>query len=332
MAPSNSPASFFSSLSRISFSLFLFLNVVLATPPLVDFDRMGTVGIAGSFAGFTFLDNTTDTSSLDVSTSTLLSRGSDGELSRVGSTNSGGNILAGCSIDDTFYFAGSFSSIGSTSVNNVASYKPSSGAVAALGSNGPNGEVRALFCDTNAKKVWAGGSFRSPAPLVAVWDVASSSWSAPPFGGLSGSGAEVSSITANSSHSSLFFAGSFVTSFGNGSVIVGNNNPNVPFSSGATPFSSSLVPVPLQNAQIEGSPSTSQSGFDKISNILCPAGEDGSGNTWFARDGSRPVITVRKFSYLSASGVRIGNTFLDGRGTTAFSCVIIFSIHGGYNV
>ncbi|CAL1703749.1 unnamed protein product [Somion occarium] len=324
MAQTNSPSPFFSTFSRASLSLLLLLHVAFATPPLVDFDRMGKVGIAGSFSGFTFLDNSSNTATLDPSTSTLLSRSTNGDISQIGSTNPGGNIFAGCTIDDTFYFAGSFSSIGGTPANNVASYKSSSGAVAAVGSNGPNGEVRALYCDASQKKVWAGGSFTSPARSVAVLDVASSSWSAPPFGGLSGSNAEVSSITTNSSHSSIFFAGSFVTSFGNSSIVInGTNNPNVPFSSGATPFSSSLVPVPLQNAQIDASPSTTESGFDNVSNILCPAGEDGPGNTWFARDGSSPIITVRKFSFLSASGIRIGNTFLDGRGTTAFSITTI---------
>ncbi|KAI0070360.1 hypothetical protein K474DRAFT_1608840 [Panus rudis PR-1116 ss-1] len=310
--------------SRISLSILIFVHVSLASTPLVDFDRMGKVGLAGSFSGFSFLDNSSDiSSSLDPSSSTLLSRASNGALSRIGSTNAGGNILAGCTLGDTFYFGGSFSSVGSTNANNVASYKPSSGSVSALGSNGPNGEVRAMYCDADAKKVWVGGSFSSPARSVAVWDVASSSWSAPPFGSLSGSNPEVSSITTNSSHSSLFFAGSFVTTFGDGSAINGTNNPNVPFSSGATPFSSSLVPVPLENAEVDGSPSTTESGFSDPHNILCPAGSDGPGNSWFARDGGKATVTVRKFSFLSASGVRIGNTFAEGRSTTGFSVTTI---------
>lgn len=316
-------------MSTLTASLLLYLEFALATMPLVDFDRMGRVAITGNFAGLSFLDNSTQSSTtLDVSTSTLMSRDPDGLLSRIASTNQGGNIWAGCALGDTYYFAGSFSQIGSQSANNVASYNPSSGSFAALGSNGPNGEVRALFCDSTRKQLWAGGKFTSPANAIAVYDISSGTWSTPPFGSLSNSTAEVFSISTNSSQASLFFAGSFLAPFTNGTVILnGTNNPNVPFSAGATPFSSSLVPVPLPNTAVDASPSTDQADFSNIDNILCPAGADGPGNTWFARDGSKALITVRKFSSLSASGVRIGNTFLDGRGTTGFRCVISSSLY-----
>ncbi|THH16580.1 hypothetical protein EW146_g4085 [Bondarzewia mesenterica] len=302
----------------------LFPNVALASLPLVDFDRMGKVGLAGAFAGLELFNDSATSVTFDSSTSTLLSRSSDGALSRLGSTNSGGKIEAGCALGDTFYFAGSFSSIANTSASDIASYTPSSGSFSALGSNGPNGEILTLFCDQSNNRVWAGGHFTSPGPSVAVWDTKASSWSAAPFGGLSGAAAEVRSITANSSLSSLFFAGSFVTSFqGNGSTLNTTNNPDVPFSSGATPFSSSLVPVPLENAEVEGSPSSSNSQFSNIKNILCPSGSDGPGNTWLAADGTSAQITARTFQSTSASGVRLGNTFLDGRGTTGFSVISI---------
>ncbi|KAI0645397.1 cortical protein marker for cell polarity-domain-containing protein [Trametes meyenii] len=294
-------------------------HVVLASSSLVDFDRMGKVGLAGAFAG---LDIATNSSSItfDPSTASLLARSSDGSLSKLASTNAGGSILAGCAIGDAVYVAGNFSSIGGTSASNVASY--SSGSFSALGSNGPNGPVRALYCDSSRKQVWAGGQFSSPGASVAVWDTASSSWSAAPFGGLTGAAAEVLSITSNSSQSSLFLSGSFITSFGNGSVPLNStNNPNVPFSSGATPFSSSLVPVPLQDAQI--SPSSTGGQFGNVESILCPSGADGPGNTWLAPDGNKAVITVRKFAFLTARGIRLGNTFLNGRSTTGFSVATI---------
>ncbi|PSS37880.1 hypothetical protein PHLCEN_2v348 [Hermanssonia centrifuga] len=310
-------------MSSLCVFLFLYPTLSLASLPLIDFNRMGKVGLAGAFAGLDLFDNSSSTVSFDSSTSTLLSRAADGSLSRLGSTNAGGSILAGCALGSTFYIAGSFSSIGGTSANNVASYDPSSGSFAALGSGGPNGELHAIFCDDAQKKVWVGGQFTSPSPAVAVWDTGSSSWSAPPFGGLSGASAEVSSITTNSSQSSLFFSGSFVTLFGNSSQPINDtNNPNVPFSTGATPFSSSLVPIPLGNAQITASPSSTETGFSNIMNILCPAGSDGPGNTWFAQDGGKAVITVREFAYLTARGIRLGNTFLN-HGTTGFSVTTI---------
>ncbi|EMD37469.1 hypothetical protein CERSUDRAFT_114109 [Gelatoporia subvermispora B] len=323
MAPQSRHNSSLPCLLSVSSVLLLLSNVASASLPLVDFDRMGKVGLAGAFAGLGLFDNSSSVS-FDPSTATLISRNPDGSLSTLASTSSGGSILAGCALGNTFYFGGSFSSINNTSASNVASYTPSSGSFSALGSNGPSGEVRALFCDTKENKVWAGGNFDSPASAVAVWDTKSSSWSAPPFGGLTGAAAEVLSITTNASQSSIFFSGSFLTAFGNNTVPLNDtNNPNVPFSQGATPFSSSLVPVPLQNAQIEGDPSTSESGFSNIQNILCPSGADGSDQSWFGADGTQAVITVRDFMSLTARGLRLGNTFVDGRSTTGFTITTI---------
>ncbi|KAI0305506.1 cortical protein marker for cell polarity-domain-containing protein [Multifurca ochricompacta] len=291
--------------------LLTLLNVTRADLPLIDFDRMGTVGLVGAFAGLDFF-NSSATVSFDPSTSTLLSRSPDGSLNRIASTNTGGTVSAGCVIGNIYYVAGNFSSINNTTASNIASYDSSSGAFSALGTGGPNGRANALFCDSNHNKLWVGGQFSSPASAVAVWDTKASSWSAPPFGGLTGAAAEVSSITTNSSQDSLFFAGSFIATFqGSGFALNTSNNPNVPFSQGATPFSSSLVPVPLEKAQIQGSPSSSDPSFSNIQ------------NTWFAADGNAAQITARTFQFISANGVRLGNTFLNGRGTTAFTVTSI---------
>lgn len=274
---------------------------------------MGTVGLAGSFAGLDLFDNSSV--AFDPATSTVFARNSDGALTRLASTNSGGSILASCTLNDVVYLAGNFSAIGSTPAANVATYTPASRAFAALGSNGPAGAVNTLYCDDKANKVWAGGRFSRG---VVVWDAGANAWSAPPFTGLGG---EVRSITTNASAASLFFAGAFVTAFaGNASAGAPNNtnNPNVPFSAGATPFSSSLVPVPLAGAQVVGAPSSAEAGFSDVTSILCPGAADGAGHSWFAADGNTAQITARAFRFISASGVRLGNTFLEGRGTTAF--------------
>ncbi|KAF7428381.1 hypothetical protein PC9H_007604 [Pleurotus ostreatus] len=303
-------------------TVLFFSSLAAASLPRVDFDRMGKVGLAGTFAGLDLFDNSTSTITFDPSTSTIFSRTTNGDLTRLGSTNTGGRINAGCQLGDSFYVAGTFSSIGGTSAANVASYTSKSG-FTAIGSSGPNGEVLSVFCDPDNSKVWVGGTFSSPGSLVAVWDTSASSWSAPPFSGLSGAGSRVESITTNTTRQSLFFAGSFLTSFEGNSTLNFTNNPNVPFSAGATPFTSSLVPVPLQASQVQGSPSASNPQFSDISAILCPTGPDGPGTSWFGEDGTTAQITVRTFASIAASGIRLGNTFLDGRGTTGFSVTTI---------
>ncbi|KAI6000478.1 cortical protein marker for cell polarity-domain-containing protein [Pisolithus albus] len=299
------------------------IHSTLASLPLVDFSRMGQVALTGAFAGLNPFDNSTP-SSFDPSTTSLLSRTTQGTLANLGNTNSGGSISSGCALGDVFYIAGSFSSIGNVSANYVASYSPSLGTFSPVGSNGPNGPVTALYCDVPNNNLWVGGHFSSPGSSVAIWNTKSNSWSAPPFKGLSGENAQVFSITSNTSSSSLFFAGSFITSFpGNTTSVNNTNNPNVPYSPGASPFSSSLVPIPLQNAEIEAAPSSTNPEYSDIQTILCPTGSDGPGNTWLAQDGSSALITILTFSSISAYGIRLGNTFIDGYGTTGFSVTSI---------
>lgn len=302
-------------------------NVVLAALPRLDFNRMGMVGLVGSFAGFDIFQNSSF--SFDPSTSTILSRAVDGTLSPIASTNSGGRVAAGCAIGDTFFLGGFFSSIGNTTMSNIASYTPSSDTFTSL-VGGLDGEVDAMYCDQSGGNVWVGGAFHAPITTsgssgfkgsVAVYNMKGNSWAPPPFGGLAGAAGKVQSISPNPDASSLYFAGSFLTAFQtNVPLPNGTNNPNVPFSIGATPFSSSLVPIPLTSAgtQIDASPSNPRPEFSNISNVLCPAGADGPGNTWLAQDGSTAQITVLTFQFSTASGLRLGNTFVEGRGTTAF--------------
>ncbi|EJU04368.1 hypothetical protein DACRYDRAFT_93708 [Dacryopinax primogenitus] len=257
---------------------------------------------------------------LDPAASTLFST-SSGTLSPVGTTEDGGRILAACTLDSTVYVAGSFSQIGGTSAQNVAAFDSSSSSFSALPKGGPNDAVHALYCDSANNLLWLGGNFTLPSPGAAAYAPHNSSWVPAPFVGLSG---EVLAITPFADAQSIYFAGSFITAFSSNSTnSTFGNNPNVPYSAGATPYSSSLVPIPLQGAQITAEPATGQTGFSDITNILCPAGADGEGNTWLAQDGSAAQITVRTFRNEGVSGVRLGNTFVQGRGTTAFTVTTI---------
>lgn len=305
----------------------LFSTLVLAangaSSPQVDFDRMGKVAVAGSFAGLDLYNAQQPASSFDPSTSTILLRGVDGGLTSVGTTNSGGAVSAVCALGDFVYFAGSFTSVSGQNANNIIAYTPSSSQFSALSGGGLDGPVDALYCDSSSKTVWVGGSFRGPSSgssgydgSVAVYTPSSNSWSPPGFGGLRGS---VASIVSNADSSSLLFGGSFITSFqSNGGNLTAVDNPNVPQSTGSTPFTSRLVPFALSSAEVTSGPSSDRTGLSDVTAILCPSGSDGPGSTYFAREGSVSYITIRDFTFLAARGIRLGNTFFDGQSTTVF--------------
>jgi hypothetical protein len=294
-----------------------------AASPQVDFDRMGKVAVAGSFAGLDLYDSQqSSSSSFDPSTSTIFLRGSDGGLTPIGTTNSGGSVVTGCSLDNNFYFGGSFSSVSGQNAANIVAYNPNTRQFSALSGGGVDGPVEALHCDSSSKTLWVGGAFDGPSSgtsgysgSVAVYTPSSNSWAPPGFGGLAGT---VASIVSNADSSSLLFGGSFITSYQSGSNNTSISNPNVPQSTGSTPFSSSLVPFPLSGAEVVSGPSSTRTGLGDINVIFCPSGADGPGSTWFAREGSYASIIVRDFQALTASGIRLGNTFFDGQSTTTF--------------
>ncbi|KAF8320722.1 hypothetical protein DL93DRAFT_2215739 [Clavulina sp. PMI_390] len=300
--------------------------------PQVDFARMGVVAVGGSFAGLDFY-TANETNTFDGSTSTLLSRAlSNGTTTAIASTNAGGSIHAVCSIGNTIYIGGSFSSLSGAAYTNIASYDTGSHQLAAMQS-GLDGTVYSLYCDPSASHVWAGGDFHAPVGAdatqyggsVAIFDAKASTWSAPGFFGLKGDGASVRTIApgTGSASSALYFGGSFLTSFASNVTVNSTNNPNVPYSPGATPFSSSLVPIPLDSSDVDANPSTSEAGYTNITNILCPAGADGPNNTWFSADNMLTQLTLRTNKFNNARGIRLGNTFISNHGTKTFRVAAI---------
>ncbi|KAG9015605.1 hypothetical protein FRB90_004745, partial [Tulasnella sp. 427] len=90
-----------------------------AATPKIDLAKMGTVGVAGSFAGFNLFDPSKNVT-FDPASATLLLRASDGSLSPIAATNQGGSIQAACSLDGKLYVAGLFSNIAGVPVQNIA--------------------------------------------------------------------------------------------------------------------------------------------------------------------------------------------------------------------
>lgn len=284
--------------------------------PQIDFSALGTVGVVGSFAGLQLYDPSLPSNVFSSTSSTLLSRIPGGPFTNAGITSSGGKISAICeSPTGSVYVGGLFTSLGGQAASNIAEYNPTAGAFSALGT-GLDGEVLALSC--NGTTVYAGGNFSGPvgaaaglyAGHVAEWTIASKSWSHLPFIGLNG---PVNSITPSSDGKSIFFGGNFSTTFTNSSSNV--NATVVTFPS----LGSSLVPITLNGSQFSASPSSFLDGFGNPQNVFCPAAADGPGDSWLLTDGSQGLFNVELYRPLLVRGIRLGNTFYQGRGTTNFS-------------
>lgn len=324
--------------------------------PQVDLAKLGSVALAGSFAGLSFYDPASSSSSSSSANTTLSSSratlfsssgsaGSSAAPVPLAQTGEGDSILAVCQLpasdgsssNGTLFVGGSFSSLGGVDAQNVALVDLGSGTVSTLGS-GVDGAVNALFCNGTSGEVWLGGAFSSSSSGdgsgrgVAVWSVADRSFTATAFGGfLSG---EVESIVPSAANNSLVFAGSFGTTgaagsgLANGTAAAGSGSLPVPqtsvYSPGSTPFTASLTPLVLgPSASISASPASSLAGFSDANVLLCPRGGSDP-SSWLAGAGQNALITVDLGQgAVVATGLRIGNTFIANRGTTAFSAVSI---------
>lgn len=305
---------------KLSTSLILsicpsLLSAASSSLPQIDFNALGEVGVVGQFGGLQLFNPSAPPVSYSTTSSTLLSKTAGGQLISVGITNAGGIVSAICETSTgSIYAAGSFSSLGGIPASNIASYDPSLGVFSALGA-GLDGQVLALAC--NATTVIAGGNFISPvgagstqyAGHVAQWSIPSKSWSPLPFVGFNG---PVTSISPSSDGKSIFFGGNFTTSFVNSTA--SSNPSNVTFPS----LASSLTPISLNGSQFTAGPTSFQDGFGNPQNVFCPSSADGPGSSWLLTDGSTGTFTSQLFRPLQVRGLRLGNTFIDGRGTANF--------------
>ncbi|WRT67827.1 uncharacterized protein IL334_004801 [Kwoniella shivajii] len=329
--------------------------------PQVDYGKMGTVGLGGSFSGLDWYSSDSPFASSSSSSSsaqqfstkgdTLFYRTEDGSFRALGSTNDGGTINSICwsstpdSTNGTLFVGGTFSSISGTSTNNVASFSLSTNTFSKL-SDGLSGEINTLYCDDDNEEVWFGGSFNAPIGQggnVALWSTISSSWISPSFGGFNG---VVESITPSfSNQSNLYFGGDFTTTFMSSSITnttSRNNNitstPNAPVNTTTVGQSGYLTPLTIsasasENAQYQiqagpssSSSSSSNSGYSDANGLLCPGT-----STWLAQEDTISNVNLVGNQYLPATGVRMVNGHEDGRSTTYF-CFTSLPDHAELNM
>ncbi|PWN21592.1 hypothetical protein BCV69DRAFT_287235 [Microstroma glucosiphilum] len=296
------------------------LQASSAAFPAIDFDALGSVGVAGSFAGLDIWSSSDNSSAntYDPAASTLLHRNSDGTLTKLNATEAGGVISTVCGQSSgagMIVAGGSFSKMGDVSTANIAAYDPSTGQWDDM-AGGIEGTITSVLCLEEI--VVVGGNFTAPAEVdaqsvegqrylgnVAAWNFTSQAWQALDFGGLNGT---VQAMVAGANTSMVQFGGTFDTAFGNSSAL-GASTDNATAISGTYTSPSALsakwAPISLAMSYFEGGPSLNNDNFNMAPQILCPQGADGSGNT------AGSLSRVRAF--------RLGNTFHDGRGTQNFS-------------
>lgn len=312
-------------------------SVAPSSLPQVDFSKMGTVALGGSFTGIDFFDSDgSNEGRFSTSADSLVLRGANGKNKVIGSTEDGGIIEAMChdkSGQGSVYVGGKFATIGGVDVDNgLAKYSIQDQAFSKVGDKRfSSGSVKTLYCSQGQEsQVWIGGNFSTTEwngkGNVLVYHPSNNSLSAPPFSGLDG---PVEVITPSDTSDALFFGGSFYTTFTNVNVTNTTSSlndslstlpaPGAPSGTISTGFSRYLTPISLANASIDAGPSSSRSGYSDPKNIICPSGKDGeAGSTYEGRDGSAVKYTVNLWSRIWSSGLRLGNAFAGDKHTAGF--------------
>jgi hypothetical protein len=296
--------------------------------PQINFNLLGQVAVIGDFAGLSFSNptasNTTNTTTttpnpFQPNRSTLISRSTNSTLILLAQSNINGTINSICqSKDGQVYVGGLFTEFGGVITRNIVKYDETLQTFSSL-AGGLDGQVNTISCNTST--IYVGGIFNAPlgsaspsaySGNVASWSTNSSTWSPLPFAGLNG---PVSTITPSTNGQSLYFGGSFSTSYSN------TTNSTTPVSNSTTfpSLGSSLTPLSLKTSELVATPLSPIPGFSQPYTIFCPSDVDGPGSSWLLPDQASGSFITRLFRPLNVGGLRLGNTFFEGRGTANFT-------------
>lgn len=287
-------SSFLGCLLVLSLSVASLAHASLLTPvpqPKLDLSSLGEVVLTGDFDAVSLYQyeqqktNLLSTHSSPPGLSILLP---NGFLNSVGSTD--GIVNAMCLLKGKVMIGGSFSTIGGTKSNGIASFDPSTDDFSSI--PGLSGNVSSLVCDDDKSLVYVGGSFRYKNSTNAVTWSPDNGFSSLPFEGFDG---PVNAIAMTSS-GSIVFAGSF------GSVRNSTSNNKTDEQT-----------INLSSASISAGPNSDNTGYSDPKTIACPQ------KTWLLADNAAGYWRADTKFEFQPTRLRLYNSKTKDRGTKLFS-------------
>ena len=273
--------------------------------PSLDLKQLGRVALTGDFDAislYTYKEQTENSFSTNGSQS-LITQLPNGDFMTAASADA--YIKSMCPFvmhDGTLagvVVGGNFTSLGGIEAQGVAMFDPTKSVVSPL--TGLSGQVSVLLCDQQTNTVYVGGEFKGLNSTNAIAWVGTAGWTELPFAGFNG---PVKSIVKDP-NGNIIFGGSF-SGIGNTTASTGNQTDQQQI-------------INISTAKITAGSSTSATGFDNPSNIVCKTnGQDAIDSTWLLQDNSPGFWRAdMNFGY-QPKKLRIWNTHQDGRGTKTF--------------